>query len=106
MKEFPLQIIGFSIMTALLITIGLQNKLIIKKQRRIMSTQAELRAELESLTAQNEKAKGEILGKIADLEAAIENAGNTTPEVDAALTALKTSVQGTDDIVPDAAPEA
>ncbi len=64
-------------------------------------TQAELLQQLTDLTAQEEKAKGEIIAKLANLEAAIAAAGNTTPEVDAALAALKTSVQGVDDIVAD-----
>lgn len=67
-------------------------------------TQEELLAELQALKAQNEKAKVEITGKIATLEAAIANQGNTSPEIDAALADLKTSIQGTDDIVPDAPP--
>jgi hypothetical protein len=74
------------------------------KLKKIVMTQAELQAELVALKAQNEKAKGEIVGKIAALEAAIAIQGNTTPEVDAALADLKVSVQGTDDIVPDPAP--
>lgn len=61
--------------------------------------QTQLAADLTALQAQTEKAKTEVLAKIADLEIAITNAGNTTPEVDAALAALKTSVQGVDDIV-------
>ena len=64
--------------------------------------QTQLAADLAALQVQTEKAKTEVLAKIADLETAIANAGNTTPEVDAALAALKTSVQGVDDIVPDA----
>lgn len=64
-------------------------------------TQAELLAQLQALKSQNEKAKVEITGKIATLETAIANQGQTTPEVDAALADLKQSIQGTDDIVPD-----
>lgn len=63
--------------------------------------QTELSQALIALKAQNEKAKGEIVGKFAALEAAIANQGNTTPEVDAALSDLKVSIQGTDDLVPD-----
>lgn len=83
---------------------GVKEKLdhLIKHQHQIMSTQAELAAQLSEVAAQVEKAKAEITAKIADLETAIGNAGNTTPEVDAALAALKASVQGVDDIVPDA----
>jgi hypothetical protein len=69
---------------------------------KIMATQAELAAQLIEITAQNEKARTEILAKVADLEAAIETAGSTTPEVDAALAALKASVQADDDLNPDA----
>lgn len=64
--------------------------------------QTQLAADLSALKDQTEKAKGEVLAKIAALESAIAAAGNTTPEVDAALAALKSSVQGVDDIVPDA----
>lgn len=76
--------------------------LIILKLNKIMATQAELAQQLRDLTAQNEKARVEILAKIAALEQAIIDAGNTTPEVDAALADLKASVQTDDDIVPDA----
>jgi len=69
-----------------------------------MATQAELAKELRDLHAQNEKARQEILGKVADLEQAIVDAGNTTEEVDAALADLKASIQTDDDIVPDAEP--
>lgn len=68
----------------------------------IMTSQAELATQLQDLAAQTEKARTEVLTKIGDLESAIANAGNTTPEVDAALAALKGAVQGVDDIVPDA----
>jgi len=58
----------------------------------------QLAAALNEITAQNEKAKAEILAKIAALEAAVAEAGNTTPAIDEALAALKVSVQGSDDI--------
>jgi hypothetical protein len=77
-------------------------KQIVKLLNQIIMTQAELKQQLEDVTAQNEKARAEILAKVADLEAAIIAAGNTTPEVDAALTALKVSVQMDDDLNPDA----
>jgi uncharacterized membrane-anchored protein YhcB (DUF1043 family) len=92
-----LSITGEALIIGLLLFINI-------KLKKIVMTQAELQAELVALKAQNEKAKGEIVGKIAALEAAIANQGNTTPEVDAALADLKVSVQGTDDIVPDPAP--
>ena len=63
---------------------------------------AELAAELQTLAAQADKAKAEVLAKLAELETAIIAAGTTTPEVDAALASLKASVQGVDDIVADA----
>lgn len=68
----------------------------------IMATQAELAQQLRDITAQNEKARAEILTKIADLETALANAGATTPEVDEAVAALKASVQTDDDLNPDA----
>lgn len=65
-------------------------------------SQSQLAAELTALKDQNEKARVEILKKISDLEAALANAGTTTPEVDDALAALKASVQADDDLNPDA----
>jgi hypothetical protein len=67
-----------------------------------MATQADHAAQLRAVTAQNEKARQEILAQIAALEAALESAGGTTAEVDEALTALKASVQADDDQNPDA----
>lgn len=75
---------------------------LINRLESIMTTQAQLAAQLTALAAQADKAKAEILAKFADLQAAIDAAGNTTPEVDAALAALATSIQATDDLVPDA----
>jgi (p)ppGpp synthase/HD superfamily hydrolase len=66
----------------------------------IMVNQAELAQQLRDLKAQNEKARAEILAKIAALEAAIA-AGTSTPEVDAALADLKASIQADDDLNPD-----
>ncbi len=65
-------------------------------------TQAELAQALRDAADEATKAKTEITQKISDLETAITNAGTTTPEVDDALAALKSAVQGVDDIVPDA----
>jgi len=67
--------------------------------RLIIMSQAQVDA-IKALTDQVRKAKGEIVGKIADLEAAI--GANDTAAVDAALLDLKAAVQGVDDIVPDA----
>lgn len=85
--------------------IHLKQAFITRQNKDIIMTQEELLGQLQALKAQNEKAKGEIVGKIAALEAAIANQGNTTPEVDAALADLKASIQATDDIVPDAPAE-
>lgn len=67
----------------------------------IMSTQAELAARLEALRAQNEKAAAEQAKALQDLRDAIA-AGETTPEVDAALEALAQSIQREDNLNPDA----
>lgn len=78
---------------------------LILKLNTIMANQAQLAQELRDLKAQTEKAKAEIIAKVAALEAAIGDAGNTTAEVDEALADLKASVQGVDDLNPDAPPE-
>jgi len=75
---------------------------IINKLNSIMATQAELAQQLRDIKDQNEKARVEILAKIAALEDALANAGNTTPEVDQAVADLKASVQTDDDLNPDA----
>lgn len=63
--------------------------------------QAQLAEQLTALAAQAEKAKVEVVQKVADLEAAIIAGGDVSPDVEAALAALKTSVQGLDDLNPD-----
>lgn len=70
--------------------------------QRVIMNQAELAQALTDIKAQADKAKGEIVAKVTDLETAIANSGNTSPDVDAALAALKGSVQGLDDLNPDA----
>jgi acyl transferase domain-containing protein len=73
----------------------------------IMATQIELATSLATVTAQVTKIGDEtrtLLTKIADLTAAVAAAGTTTPEVDAALTALQDQVGVVDALVPDAAP--
>lgn len=72
--------------------------------RRLMATQAQLADDLKAVTAQVAKIgveTGKTLQKVIDLEAIIAAGGNTTPEVDAALAALKTQAQATDDMIPD-----
>lgn len=73
----------------------------------IMATQQELAADLAAVSANVEKIGGEtrsLIEKIDELTAAVEAAGNTTPEVDAALQALKDQVAVVDALVPDAPP--
>ena len=73
----------------------------------IMATQIELATSLATVTAQVTKIGDEtrtLLGKVADLTAALAAAGTTTPEVDAALAALQDQVGVVDALVPDAAP--
>lgn len=67
-----------------------------------MATQAEHAQALRDLKDQNEKARAEMLVKFTALEEAVANAGNTTPEVDAAMAELKASIQADDDLTPDA----
>lgn len=75
--------------------------LIIKKLEKMGKTQAEIAQELRDMKAQNEKARQENLAKLAELETAVANAGNSTPEVDEALASLKESIQADDDQNPD-----
>lgn len=74
----------------------------LEKLESIMTTQAQLAAQLTALAEQATKAKNEVLAKFDELQVAITNAGNVTPEVETALAALATAVQATDDLVPDA----
>lgn len=60
-----------------------------------------LREDLLSINDELIKAKGEIVAKIGDLETAVANAGQVTPEVQEALDAVKASAQALDDVVPD-----
>ncbi len=66
-----------------------------------MATQAELAQALHTTSDQLDKAKTEILQRVQELTDAVNNSGQTTPEVDAALERLRTSTQGLDDVVPD-----
>lgn len=81
----------------------------------IMATQAEHAAALMNLKSQVDKVLAEtvtkdkaqeakeleLLARIAALEAAIAAGGRTSPEVDAALLALKGAVKTSDDVVAD-----
>lgn len=67
----------------------------------IMATQQELAATLTALAAQVTKTREETLKRVAELEAALAADGGTSAEVDAALLALKGTVQASDDVVAD-----
>lgn len=77
---------------------------IIHLLEKSMATQTELAQELVNVKNVVVKATGEITSKITALEAALANAGATTPEVDSALADLKTVVTALDDLNPDAVP--
>lgn len=69
-----------------------------------MATMAELQAELQSVSTQVTKIGGEtslLLARIQELEDALAAGGVTTPEVDAALAALKEQVRIVDELVAD-----
>jgi chromosome segregation ATPase len=79
--------------------------LILTRLNKLMATQAELAQSLADVSAQVSKIGAEssaTLAKVAELEAALAAAGNTSPEVDAALEALKAQVQLVDNLVADA----
>ena len=74
-------------------------------EERIMATQQELAADLKALGAQVTKIGAETQSlhhKVDSLQAALDAAGSTTPEVDAAMADLRASVQAVDDLVADA----
>lgn len=80
---------------------------ILRLEKNVMSTQAQLAADLNTVTQQIAKIgneTGKTLQQVTDLQALLAAGGNTTPEVDAALAALKAQAQLTDDMVPDAPP--
>lgn len=61
----------------------------------------ELAANLNAVADQANKARAEIIAKLAELEAVINQA---PPEVVAAFNAVKAAVQGVDDLIPDPPP--
>jgi ABC-type transporter Mla subunit MlaD len=73
-------------------------------KEEIMATQAQTTQAVNALKDQVVKSRDEIVARLAELQTAVDNAGNSTPEMDAALEGLRTAVQGVDDIVPDAPP--
>lgn len=71
----------------------------------LMKTQAELTADLTAVSAQLTKIGVETsttLQRVADLEAALASSGATSPELEAAVEALKVQIQVVDDLVADA----
>jgi uncharacterized protein YoxC len=75
---------------------------IFSQLNHVQMDQQTLAAELAALTEKTEKAHTEIVGKIADLETAIINAGDVSPDVLEKFEILKASVYRIDDIVADA----
>lgn len=76
-----------------------------KKANIIMASQEQLAADLKAISMSVEKIGAETtatLAKVADLEVALARGGMTSPEVDAAIDALKVQVQRVDDLVQDA----
>ena len=65
-----------------------------------MADQAALAAALQNVGAKLTEASTEINAKLAELEAAILAAGNTTPDVDAALASVQGLATALADIVP------
>lgn len=70
---------------------------------KVMAKLNELAAALAELTSQLEKAKGEIVAKVADLTAALDNV-DLPAEAESALVALQAKVKELDDLNPDANP--
>ena len=78
-----------------------------QKLDKIMSTQTELAAQVQAISAQVSKIGEEskvTLQKVIDLETALANQDNVSPELQAAVDALKKQVQVVDDLVADAPP--
>ena len=67
-----------------------------------MATQAELQASLDSLATQLDKVSVELNAEIANLTQAVQDAGNTTPEIDASLAKIQSVVDALDALNPDA----
>ena len=90
--------ISLSTWVGLALVLGVFVLIIKTKEIRIMS---EIGDTLKGIADQLVKAKTEIVNKIADLETALNNAGALPADAQDALTALKTTAQALDDIVPD-----
>ena len=71
----------------------------------IMATQTELAADIANVTAQVAKIGTEtaaLLQKVTDLQTIIDSQGGVSPELQAAVDALKAQITVVDDLVPDA----
>lgn len=76
-------------------------------KEEIMTTQVELAADLATVVTEVQKIGAEtqtLIGKVTELEAVIAAGGPVTPEVAAALQAVKDQLKIVDDLVPDAPP--
>lgn len=74
----------------------------------IIMKQNELAAQLNATAENVRKIETEtrtLLTKVADLQAALENQDNVSPDLEAAAAALQAQVQVVDDLVPDAPAE-
>jgi len=60
--------------------------------------QSELATALEATTAQLAKVKAEVIAKLTELETALANQENVTPEVQSAFDSLKSAVTEVDDL--------
>lgn len=81
-----------------------------RKVGEVMANQADAAAELVAVKDKLEKVRLEfgtatdaLMAKIGDLEKAVENAGQITPELQAAIDGVKEKAQVLDDMNPDAA---
>jgi hypothetical protein len=80
-------------------------QLIHEQNKKIIMTNEELVQGLQDATGQLVKVKGETsatLQKVTDLENALNNQGNVSPQVEEAFNALKAQVQVVDDLIADA----
>lgn len=79
-----------------------QNHFLIIKQTKMAQTQEEAAQALANISAQLQKAKGEIVSKIQALTDAAANADSVEPALQTAIDNLAPIAQALDDIVPDA----
>lgn len=80
-------------------------KIIYEQNKKIIMTQQELTQIINAITAQVGKIKEEstaTLAKLSELQEIINNQGGVSPELQAAVDALKAQVQVVDDLVADA----